>query len=64
MGKNTIKGTMVTKVGILIEDYILHMSYMYWSIKYQNYISNVIYGTRYTSTKVGCSSLAQITTGP
>jgi hypothetical protein len=46
-GKNTVKGTMATKVGILTKDFILHMSYMYWSIKYQNYILNVIFRTIY-----------------
>jgi hypothetical protein len=40
-----IAGTMVTKVKVLIKDCILHMSYM--SIKYQNYILNVIYGFGY-----------------
>jgi hypothetical protein len=35
LGKNTVKGTTMTKVGILTKDCILHMSYMYWSIKYQ-----------------------------
>jgi len=38
------KGTMVTKVGVLTKDYIFHVSYMYWSIKYQNCILNVIFG--------------------
>jgi hypothetical protein len=38
---------MVTKVGVLTKDYIFHMSYMYWSIEYQNYILNVIYGIGY-----------------
>jgi hypothetical protein len=47
LGKNTVKGTMVTKVGVFTKDYILHLSYMYWSIKYQNYILNVISRTRY-----------------
>jgi hypothetical protein len=42
LNKNTVKGAMVTKVGVLTKDYILHMSYMYWSNKYQNYILNVI----------------------
>jgi len=41
------KGTMVTKVGVLTKDYIFHMSYMYWSIKYQNCILNVIFGIGY-----------------
>ncbi len=45
--KIQLKGTTVTKVRVLTKDYILHVSYMYWSIKYQNYILNVIYGTRY-----------------
>jgi hypothetical protein len=58
MGKNTIKGTTMTKVRIFIKDCILHVSYMYWSIKYQNCILNVISGTGYISTKVGCSSVA------
>jgi hypothetical protein len=47
MGKNTIKGTTTTKVRIFTKDCILHMSYMYWFIKYQNYILNVIYGIGY-----------------
>ncbi len=47
LGKNTVKRTMVTKVGVLTKDYILHVSYMYWSIKYQNYILNVILGIQY-----------------
>jgi len=47
LGKNIVKATMMTKVEVLTKDYILHMSYMYWSIKYQNCILNVIYGTRY-----------------
>jgi hypothetical protein len=47
IGKNTIKRTMVTKVGILTKDCISNVSYMYWSIKYQNYILNVISRTRY-----------------
>jgi hypothetical protein len=47
MGKNIVKGTMVTKVGVLTKDYILHMSYMYWSIKYQNCILNVIFRIGY-----------------
>jgi hypothetical protein len=47
LGKNTIKGAMVTKVGVLTMDYILHVFYMYWFIKYQNYILNVIFGTGY-----------------
>jgi hypothetical protein len=34
VGKNIIKGTTMTKVGVLTKDYILHVSYMYWSIKY------------------------------
>ncbi len=38
LGKNTIKIAMVTKVGVLTKDCILHLSYMYWFIKYQNYI--------------------------
>ncbi len=29
---------MVTKVGVCIKNYILHVSYMYWSIKFQDYI--------------------------
>jgi hypothetical protein len=33
---------MVTKVRILTKDCILHVSYMYWFIKYQIYILNVI----------------------
>ncbi len=47
LGKNTIKRTMATKVKVLTKDYILHVSYMYWSIKYQNYILNVIYKAGY-----------------
>jgi hypothetical protein len=47
LSKNTIKGTIVTKVGVLTKDCILHMSYMYWSIEYKNYILNVIFGTGY-----------------
>jgi hypothetical protein len=47
LGKNTIKGTMATKVKVLTKDCILHMSYMYWSIKYINCILNVIFGARY-----------------
>jgi hypothetical protein len=46
LGKNTIKG-VATKVGVLTKDYILHVSYMYWFMKYQNYILNVIFGTGY-----------------
>ncbi len=38
MGKNTINGTTTTKVKILTKDCILHVSYMYWSIKCQNCI--------------------------
>jgi hypothetical protein len=38
---------MATKVRILTKDYILLVSYMYWFIEYQNYILNVIFGTRY-----------------
>jgi hypothetical protein len=37
----------MTKVRIFTKDYILHMSYMYWSIKYQNYIIIVISSIRY-----------------
>jgi hypothetical protein len=29
MGKNIVKGIMVTKVKVLTKDYILHVSYMY-----------------------------------
>jgi hypothetical protein len=47
LGKNIVKGAMATKVGILTKDYILHLSYMYWFIKYQNYILNVIFGIGY-----------------
>jgi hypothetical protein len=47
MDKNIVKGTMATKVEILTKDCILHVSNMYWSIKYQNYISNVISRTKY-----------------
>jgi len=46
-GKNIVNGAMVIKVGVLTKDCILHMSYMCWSIKYQNCILNVIYATRY-----------------
>jgi hypothetical protein len=42
MGMSTIKGTTATKVAVLTKDFILHMFYMYWSIKYQNCILNVI----------------------
>jgi hypothetical protein len=35
---------MATKVGILTKNCILQVSYMYWFIKYQNYILNVIVG--------------------
>jgi hypothetical protein len=42
MGKNTINGTTTTKVRVLTKDCILHVSYMYGSIKCQNYILNVI----------------------
>jgi hypothetical protein len=38
---------MVTKVRVLTKAYILHVSYMYWSIKYQKFILNVISGIRY-----------------
>jgi hypothetical protein len=44
VGKNTVKGTTVIKVEVFTMDCILHVSYMYWSIKYQNYILNVILG--------------------
>jgi hypothetical protein len=47
VGNHDLKGTMVTKVKVLTEVYILHMSYMYWSIKYQNYVLNVISRTGY-----------------
>ncbi len=46
-GKNTINGAMVIKVGVLTKDCILHMSYMYRSIKYQICILNVISATGY-----------------
>jgi len=42
-GKNTIKGATATKVGVFTKDCILHMSYMYGFIKYQNCILNVIF---------------------
>jgi len=38
---------MMTKVEVLTKDCILHVSYMYKFIKYQNYILNVIFGTKY-----------------
>ncbi len=47
MGKNIVKKTTATKVGVLTMDCILHVSYMYCSIKYRNYILNVISRTRY-----------------
>ncbi len=47
VSKNTVKGAMGAKVKILTKDYILHVSYMYKFIKYQNYILNVIFGTKY-----------------
>jgi hypothetical protein len=47
VGKNIVKGTTGTKVEILTKDCILDVSYMYWFIKYQNYILNVISGTKY-----------------
>jgi hypothetical protein len=47
LGKNKVKGAMATKVRVLTRDYILHVCYMYWSIKYQNYILNVIFGSGY-----------------
>jgi hypothetical protein len=47
LGKNLVKRTMVTKVKVLTKECILHVSYMYWSIKYQNYILNVISRTGY-----------------
>jgi hypothetical protein len=47
LGKNPLKRTMAMKVGVLTKDYILHMPYMYWSIKYQKYILNVIFGVGY-----------------
>jgi len=46
-GKSTINRVMVIKVGVLTKDCILHMSYVYSSIKYQNYILNVTSTTRY-----------------
>jgi hypothetical protein len=42
MGKNTIKVTTATKVGVPTKDGILHVLYMYWFFKYQNYILSVI----------------------
>jgi hypothetical protein len=47
LGTLTIKGTMVTKIRVPTEDYIFHVFYTYWSIGYQNYILNVIYGIGY-----------------
>jgi hypothetical protein len=38
----TLKGTIGTKVNDLTKYYNLHVVCMYWSIKYQNYIFNVI----------------------
>jgi hypothetical protein len=40
----TLKGAIGTKVNDLTKYYILHLACMYWSIKYQNYIFNVIFG--------------------
>jgi hypothetical protein len=37
----------MTKVKVLTKDCILHVPYMYWSIKYLNCILNVILGTGY-----------------
>ncbi len=42
LDKSTMKGTTTIEVKALTKDCILHVSYMYWSIKYQNYILNVI----------------------
>jgi len=47
MGKNIVKGIMMTKVEVLTKDYILHVSYMYWSIKYQICTLNVIFRIGY-----------------
>jgi hypothetical protein len=43
-GKSIVRGITMTKVRVLNKGCILHVSYMYWSIKYQNYILNVIFG--------------------
>jgi hypothetical protein len=44
MDKNTINGTTTIKVRILTKDCILHVSYIYWTIKCQNCILNVFFG--------------------
>ncbi len=46
-GKNIIKRTIATKVVVFTKNCILHVYYMYWSIKYKNYILNVIFGIGY-----------------
>jgi hypothetical protein len=47
LGKNIVKGATATKVGVFTKNCILHMSYMYWSIKYQNCILTVIFRIGY-----------------
>ncbi len=47
MGPFIVKGATKAKVGVITKDYILHISCMYWSIKYQNYILNIFFGTKY-----------------
>jgi hypothetical protein len=38
---------MGTKVKVLTKDYISHLSCMNYSTKYQNYILNIIFKTKY-----------------
>jgi hypothetical protein len=47
VGPFIVKGATKAKVGVITKDYILHISCMYWSIKYQNYILNIFFGTKY-----------------
>jgi len=39
----TIKRTNGDKVGVLMKDYNVYVSFIYWFIKYQNYIFNEIF---------------------
>jgi len=43
MGTFMKYGTKGTKVELLSRDYILHVVVMYWFIKHQKYILNIIY---------------------
>ncbi len=47
LGPFIVKGAMGTEVGFLTKNCILFVSYMDQFIKYQNYILNVIFRTKY-----------------